>query len=198
MQHPIAISTEILYCIKSFSPMKYMRISIVVVILAIAFWSCKKETPAPAQSSLAGEWSISLFSPLGPSNQSLNFYTNTSGSGSFSPYGLAVGTGQIAKIKLIEAESGKYYMTINNLGNWVLDRNGRSGTYIAFEEKSSEKRPDNLFFFEKVFNTDSAYYIRSVADSAYIAYYLNFPNSTVFIKGTPSSSYENYTWVLRK
>lgn len=178
--------------------MKHMRISIVVVILAIAFWSCKKETPAPTPSSLAGEWSISLFSPIGPSNQSLNFYTNTSGSGSFSPYGLAVGIGQIAKIKLIEAESGKYYITINNLGNWVLDRNGRAGTYIAFEEKTSEKRLDNLFFLEKVFNTDSAYYIRSVTDSAYIAYYLNFPNSTVFIKGTPSSSYTNYTWVLRK
>lgn len=171
---------------------------VVVIVLAFSFWSCKKETPEPTQSSLAGEWYISLFSPLGQSNQSLRFFTNTSGSASFSPYGLAVSIGQVEKIKLIEAERGKYYITINNLGNWVLDRNGRAGTYIAFEEKTSEKRPDNLFFLEKVFNTDSAYYIRSVTDSAYIAYYLNFPNSTVFIKGIPSSSTANYTWVLQK
>ncbi len=115
---------------------KVMVVSIAVVLTMLLNTSCKKESAEPADT-FEGEWFIKT------KRGTSEIYLQQQSSGIYTGIGAWVSK---SKIKFVKAEAGKYFITINNIPNKVLDANQPVlYTFLVFTEKASSNTNSQLF-----------------------------------------------------
>jgi hypothetical protein len=142
-----------------------------------SFAGCKKDS-SEIKDPFEGEWYLKI--KIGTTEH----YLQLQSSGVYTGIGFSSSNVK-SKIKFIKAEEGKYFITINNLANKVLDINQPvTYTFVVFTNKATPNAQGQLFTLEPVFNSTTSYYIKSGtkylgAGQGFVGYYSSFsPNNT--------------------
>lgn len=169
--------------------MKYL---LIIACFSTFYISCKKNKNSPEPESLAGEYN---FHPKSIDNR-LAIWANR-----FTPEDLRIDVEDTyrAKLKLIANGKGEYFIAKSDVPGKSLSYpvTGDNAKLLTYTGTAMQ-----LFTFEKVFNTDSAYYIKSVSNpTMYLtAQRIEYTGATLpgYLTFEPKGSINSQIWYLIK
>lgn len=158
-----------------------------VLALILCLGGCKKEEAEKADP-FEGEWLIKT--KIGSSF----IYLEQQSSGTYT--GIGAGSSG-TKIKIVKATAGKYFITINNVANKVLDAEQPVlFTFVVFTPKAVPDKNSQLFTIEPVFNSTTGYYIKS--DAKHLGLSNNPAGYSTLFRTDVSNPLLYYIWELEK